>query len=93
MSLTTSRNGDVTLSKSRHDVCLEIAYELEALAFVLPGLVPNIDEAHGAHHAVRGVAGRFVTLANALMSGLGDDVEKTERLGREVFVTPFSRES
>ena len=90
MSLTTAENGDVTLSKARSDICLQVAYELEALASVLPGLVPNIDEAHGAHHAVRGLAGRFVSLANVLMAAIGDEVESTEILSRRVFVAPLS---
>ena len=86
MCLTTAKNEAVTLSKSRHLVCLEVAWELEALALLLPNLVPNVDEAHGAHHAVRGIAGRFVELSNVLMSALGDDAETTEDLERRVFI-------
>lgn len=90
MSLTRDESGAVTLGYARHSLCMEIAWELEALAFVLPVLVPNVDEAHGAYHSVRGVAGRFVTLANALMAALADENEKTGKLERKVFVTPLS---
>lgn len=60
----------VTLSEKRERICLEVAWELDALARLLPGLVPNIEEAHGAHHAVRGIAGRFLRLAEALMGAV-----------------------
>lgn len=93
MSLNTDENGTVTLGKDRHTVCLEAAWELEALAFLLPGLVPNIDEAHGAYHAVRGISGRLVVLSNILMAALGDEAEKTKRLERKVLVLPFNRET
>lgn len=87
MTLSTAENGAVTLGKDRHSVCMEVAYELEALALVLPDLVPNVGEAPGAYHAVRGVAGRFVTLANALMAALGDDMETTQELEQKVLVS------
>lgn len=90
MSLTIAENGSATLSEARHFACLEVAYELEALALLLPGLVPNIDEAHGAHHAVRGISGRLVSLAGALMAGLGDEVEKTEKISRKVLVSAWT---
>lgn len=35
MSLTTDENGAVTLSKTRHEFCIQVVYEIEALAFVL----------------------------------------------------------
>ena len=93
MSLTTNENGSVTLGKDRHMVCLEAAWELEALAFVLPGLVPNIDEAPGVHHAVRGIAGRLVVLSSVLMAALFDEAEKTKRLERKILVLPLNRET
>lgn len=89
MSLSTAENGAVILGKARHALCLEAAWELEALAYLLPDLVPNIDEAHGAYHAVRGIAGRIVDLSNVLMAALGDDAEKTHDLERKVHVTPM----
>lgn len=87
MSLTTAENDSVTLGKARHMVCLEAAWELEALAYVLPDLVPNVAEAHGAYHAVRGMAGRLVGLSNVLMAALGDDVMTTRELESRVLVT------
>lgn len=87
MSLTIAKNGSVTLSKARLMVCLEATWELEVLAFLLPTLVPNIDEAHGAHHAVRGIAGRLVSLTGVLAGALWDEVEKTGDLERIVLAT------
>jgi len=87
MTLSTAENGAVTLGKDRHMVCLEAAFELEALAFALPDLVPNVEEARVARLAVRGIAGRLVTLANALMAALGDDVVKTSELENKVMVS------
>lgn len=70
----------VTLSGKRHRVCLEVAWELDALARLLPDLVPNIEEAHGAHHAVRGIAGRFLRLAEALMGAMDSPAYLDEHL-------------
>ena len=90
MSLTTAKNGAVTLSKARHDVCMGVAYELEALAYVLPQLTSNSDvNAMYTSYAVRGIAGRYVTLANALLAALSDDAEATQDLARRVHVEPY----
>lgn len=89
MSFTNNKNGTVTLSDARHLVCLEAAFELEALAFSLPGLVPAVDNSNVAHYAVRGFSGRLLQLAGALMSGLSDTVIETEELERKVHVTSF----
>ena len=77
---TTTDSGDVTLSCARKLACLEAAWELDALARILPGHVPNVDECFGAHHIVRGIAGRMLRLSKVLMDGLGDDCQPTERL-------------
>ena len=87
MTLSTAKDGIVSLGKERHSLCMEVAYQLEALALVLPDLVPNVAEAYPARHAVRSIAGRFVELANALMAALGDDAETTERLEIKVMVS------
>ena len=79
-------DGSVTLSSERLMVCLESVWELEALANVLPGMVPNIAAAHGAHHAVRGLSDRIKRLSCVLISGLSDDGELLETLERRVFV-------
>lgn len=90
MSLTTAENGDVTLGKARHDVCMEVAYEMEALAYVLPQLTSNSDvEALNTGFAVRGIAGRYVALAEVLLAALSDDAETTRDLARRVHVEPY----
>lgn len=66
------------LGELRVDVCLEAAYELEALALLLVNIVP--EEHNITRRQVRGVAGRIKELASVLMSGLGDDLEGSEAL-------------
>ena len=87
MSLTTNENKSVTVGKDRHTVCLHAAWELEALAFLLPTLVPNIDEEPTAHYAVRGIASRVLALSNVLMAALCDEVQTTRDLEAITFVT------
>lgn len=87
MSLHTDENGAVTLSKARHGVCMEAAWELESLAYVLPTVTTNHDEeATQSGFVVRGIASRFLELAGVLMAGLFDDAETTEDLACRVLV-------
>ena len=82
MSLTTSENGDVTLSKARHDVCFSAAAELDAIALMLPDAVEMSDElALASHMRVRCMAARVRELANALMAGLNDDAVPVNGFG------------
>lgn len=82
MSITTSENGDVTLSKARYMVCLEASWELEAIAMMLPDAVANTDEdAFLSRLRVRSMAGRILQLANALMAGLSDNAVSVEGFG------------
>ena len=61
------------LSKDRHKVCLEAAWELDAIALMLPDLVSceTVEELQSLFR-VRCVAARVRELANALMSGIDD---------------------
>lgn len=86
MSLTTDEKKTVTLGKDRHMVCLQAAWELSALAYMLPPMVPNMDEDSNAHYAVRGIASRVLALSNVLMSALDDQVIPTRDLEAVVFV-------
>ena len=43
-TLTLHGDGSATLSPDRLSACLSAAWELEALAQILPGLVPNLAE-------------------------------------------------
>lgn len=87
MSLTTTENGAVTLGKDRHGVCLQVAYELEALAYVLPAVTTNCTpESLQSGFVVRGIASRFLTLASVLLSALDDKGEETPALKRRVLV-------
>lgn len=71
---TATDGGAVTLSGARRRACLEAAWELDALARILPSQVPHVDDLQ-AHHAVRGIAGRMLRLSKLLMEGL-DENEK-----------------
>lgn len=74
MSLTTAKNGAVTLSKERHDVCMSAAYELDSIAEMLPDAVERTDEiAMASYLKVRCLAGRLQALSRALMEGLYDE--------------------
>lgn len=79
-TLTMHGDGSATLSTSRLSACLDSIYELEALAAILPGLVPNTAESGRAHYAVRGIAVRIRRLSQLVMSGLSDDLESVENL-------------
>lgn len=82
MSHTTEKNGSVTLSKARHGICLDAAYELDAIAAMLPDAVERSDEvAFASYLRVRCMAGMVQVLANALMSGLYDEAVPVEGLG------------
>lgn len=87
MSLIYQKDGQVTLGKTRHLLCLEIAFELEALAYVLPGLIKEEDDDAGARYAVRGLAGRILQLSKSLVAGLSDEVANTAKLQSDVCVT------
>ena len=84
-TLTQHPDGSTTLSRRRLSICMDATYELEALANILPGLVPDIIEAEGAHYAVRGIADRIRRLSIVLMSGLDDEAETVKNLERKVF--------
>ncbi len=86
MSLSIGENGSVTLSPARATVCIEAAWELEELAYLLASIIPPVDELMREHFRVGAVAGRIETLSNALMSGLNDEAETTDALERAVLV-------
>lgn len=89
MSLHIDENGAVTLGKERHQLCLEAAWELEELGYLLPTLPTNTEaESAMTCYAIRGISSRCVTLANALMEALIDEVKKTSDIAREVRVLP-----
>lgn len=87
-TLTEHQDGSATLSPDRLSACLEACYELEALASILPGVVPNVSQADGAHLAVRGIAHRIRRLSRVVMGGLSDDVETVKTLERALFISP-----
>lgn len=76
----------VAMDEDRQELVLQAALEVDALARVLPGMVPNIPEAEGAHFLVRAMAGRLLRLASVLMSAAGDSGEPTERLARVLYL-------
>lgn len=74
----------VAMDEDRQTLCLEVAWEIDALARLLPELVPNAGENDRAHFLVRGVAGRLVRLSHVLMGALGDVMETTDELAQVI---------
>lgn len=72
------------IDAARRDVMLEAAWELDALAMALPGLVAFTDSQE--HLVVRGIAARISTLANAVMAGLHDGGVPTRDIERDVLL-------
>ena len=65
----------VNMDEKRQILCLEVAWEIDAMARVLPGLVPCVaDGPEGAdpHFVVRAMAGRLLRLSHVLM-GVADN--------------------
>lgn len=88
MSLTTHKDLSVTLTAERNQLCLEAAWELDALAELLPTVTTkDIPEATKTGYQVRAIADRIKTLASVLMSGLGDSIDTTDDLERKLKVT------
>ncbi len=86
--LTTNADKSVTLTARRNLVCLEAAWELDALADLLPTVTTKgIPEATKTSYQVRAIADRIKTLASILMSGLGDALETTDDMERELKVS------
>jgi|JI10StandDraft_1071094.scaffolds.fasta_scaffold276694_2 hypothetical protein len=78
----------VTLSKARRDICMDAAYELDAIAAMLPSAVEKSDEvAMASHLRVRCMAARVQALAIVLMSGLLDEAVTTQELQSKVIVS------
>ena len=87
-TLTELKDGGATLSRERLNACLEAAYELEALANILPGVVLDVAEADGAHYAVRGIAHRIRDLSRMVIGGLTDHAETVLTLETGLFTHP-----
>jgi len=85
MSLTTHKDLSVTLTAERNQLCLEAAWELDALAELLPKVTTSeIPEANRTGFQVRVIAHRLRLLASILMSGLGDSLETEDELERQL---------
>jgi|GEM_PF-7115519 len=83
--LAIHTNKSVTINHDRLTICLGAAYELDALAMLLPGLVSGNEKQE--HLMVRGVASRIKSLSEMLMSGLDDEMETNDKLKRILMVT------
>ena len=75
----------VDLDTRRQDLCLEIAWEIEAIARAMPGLVPTTDGGdNGPHFLARAMGGRLLALSGALSCALSDEEEPTAKLERVI---------
>lgn len=68
------------MDQGRITVCLEAAWEIDALARLLPSLLTRDDDALAEFLQVRGVAARLRSISTVLMSACGDEQEATESL-------------
>lgn len=76
MSLSTAKNGAVTLGKDRHLACLEAAWELESIAKVML----TLDDEEGVLRLARCFGSRITSLSRVVMSGLNDELCTTDEL-------------
>jgi len=72
------------MDKARRLVCLEAAWEIDALARLLPSIVPRIDDTLEEFLQVRGIAARLRSISTVLMSACSDDQEATENLRKKL---------
>lgn len=70
----------VKIEEQRQRLCLEVAWEMDAIARVLPELVPNVDGDNGAHFVTRAMSGRLLRLSSVLMSMFDGDAETVAEL-------------
>lgn len=75
----------VTLAADRHEACCGAAYEMEALACLLPEVVSLEGESH-LYLVVRGISGRMLRLCGALMSGPDEAYAPEKGLRRVVLL-------
>jgi len=77
-------NTAISMNAPQRRLCLEVAWEIDAVARVLPGLVPRVADSDGAadpHFVVRAMAGRLLRLSSVLM-GLADGDDDPDTLMR-----------
>ena len=73
----------VNMDEKRQRLCLEVAWEIDEIARVLPKFAPYGDDAdQSGHFLVRAMAGRLLRLSKLLMGALADECEDTESLER-----------
>ncbi len=88
MSLTIHQDDSLTLSKRRNLVCFEAAWELDALAELLPMVAAkDTPETTKTGYQVRCIASRIKMLALILTTGMGDEMESVDNLERQLKVT------
>lgn len=75
----TSDEG-LVMDEARRLVCLEAAWEIDALARLLPSIVPRIDDTMEEFLQVRGIAARLRSISSVLMGACGDEHETTVNL-------------
>lgn len=69
-------------SSPRLRLCLDAVWEIDKLAKLLPGVVPQTIE--GEYLVVRGIAGRMLRLTSALMQGLSENAVSTDEIAQIV---------
>lgn len=76
---------DAQMTPGKARVTCQIAWEIDAIARALPGMVP-VDGSEDAPYLVRGVADRLCRLSEILMSVLGGSTEDVEDVALYAFM-------
>ena len=88
MSPTTNKDGSATLSKELHRICLEVAWEIDAVAEMLLTINGNsTPEDLNAGYKTRCVASRIKVLSSILMTGLSEDEPNISDLEHQLNLT------
>lgn len=72
------------MDEGRITVCLEAAWEIDALARLLPSLLTRDDDNLAEFLQVRGIAARLRSIATVLMSACSDEQEAIESLRKKL---------
>ena len=83
--ITKNADHSVQLSAARSSLCIDATWEIDALARMLPDIIPLTDETTTAmYFSVRGITARILQLNEVVMGALSDEIDTVERMHRVV---------
>lgn len=84
--LTVHQDQSITLGNDRQMVCLEVVWEIDAIARALPSLVPESDHTLQLHLVMRALASRMIALTEVMTGCLMEPGTTTKELKSVVLV-------